>query len=70
MPKYYAYIPNEDGKEPCGTANRCLFELNAVRNPQREAFNRLGTYNYILIRYTNLYDENTYTIIKGNHIKD
>jgi hypothetical protein len=71
MAKYYAYIPREDGIEPVGTGNRCLFECKGrSHHASRMAFNRLGTHNFVLIRYTCLYSDSTFTVIKGKHIKN
>ena len=68
MAKYYAYIPREDGSEPCGTGDRCLFESKGDHYANRMAFNRLSTHNFVLIRYTQFYDESTYNVIKGKHL--
>jgi hypothetical protein len=68
MAKYYAYIPREDGSEPCGTGNRCLFESKGDHYANGMAFRRLNTYIFVLIRYTNLYDESTYKVIRGKHL--
>jgi hypothetical protein len=70
MAKYYAYIPREDGTEPYGTGNRCLFESKGDRYANRMAFNRLSTHKFVLIRYTNFYDESTFNVIKGKHLTD
>jgi hypothetical protein len=69
--KYYAYIPREDGSEPMGTANRCLFECKSDRYARGMAFRRLGEhYHFVLIRYTNLYDDFTHVVLMGKHLID
>jgi len=66
--KYYAYIPLKDGTEPCGTENRCLFESAGDFWANHMAKRRLNTTNFVLIRYTHLYDEKTYKVITGKYI--
>jgi len=68
MPKYYAYIPREDGTEPTGSANRAMWEGAGGNFAIRMAKRRLGTDNYVLLSYTNFYDDSTFKVIKGKHI--
>lgn len=69
--KYYAYIPREDGSEPMGSGlgENTLFECKgglryAIPMAKRRLRNRD---NFVLISYTNFYDDKTFKILKGEH---
>lgn len=64
--KYYAYIPNKEGKEPCGTEGRVLFDAKTSHKSVliKMVQNRLGlNVNYRLYSYTMIYRESTYQLI-------
>jgi hypothetical protein len=58
--KFYAYIPDEDGREPLGTNNKLLFELKTKKG----AFNRtkriFESENFRLFWYTNFYNDSSF----------
>lgn len=62
--KFYAYIPTKEGKEPCGTFGRLLFELKTVKGAVRRCEKYLGE-KWRLYVYTDLYDDSTM-----HHVKD
>lgn len=61
--KFYAYLPNKDGKEPMGTANRVLFELKTCVGAVRKALRLIGG-DAKLFRYINFYDKTTFVQIQ------
>lgn len=65
MAKYYAYVPRKDGTEPMGTGNRSLFSLKTDAGAIRRARRSLGD-TVRVERYTNFYDDDTFTRIWGN----
>jgi len=64
---FYAYIPREDGKEPCGTANKFLSrEYKTLRNFIKF---RLGNDSrFRIYSFTNFYDDSTFKLEKGELI--
>lgn len=58
--KFYAYLPNEDGKEPIGTENRILFELKTLKGAEMKCCKRFKTHKFKLFSYTNAYDIKTF----------
>lgn len=61
--KFYAYLPDKNGKEPMGTANKVLFELTTNAGAIRRA-KRLISKDAKLFRYTNFYDKTTFAQIQ------
>ena len=61
--KFYAYIPDKNGREPLGTDNRTLFELKTVQGAIRHATKRLKTQEFCLFSYRNFYDNETFRIL-------
>ncbi len=59
MSKYYAYKPDDQGKEPMGTQNRLLFELKTDIGAIRRAIRPLGP-SCRVFWYTNFYDDTTF----------
>jgi hypothetical protein len=62
LKKFYAYVPNENGKEPLGTFNKLLFELKTLRGAVNRC-SKIFKKSYRLYTYTNFYDEKTFTLI-------
>jgi hypothetical protein len=63
--KYYAYRgADELGSEALGTDNKILFELKTDAGARRRARLMLGP-AYRLYRYTNFYDDNTFSEVRG-----
>jgi hypothetical protein len=65
--KFYAYIPDKNGREPMGTANRFLFEVKTktgALNKCKRLFN--NNQNFRLFSYTEIYDDKTFNLIKEN----
>ena len=64
---FYAYIPREDGKEPCGTANKVLSrEYKTLWNFIKF---RLGSNSrFRIYSFTNFYDDSTFKLEKGELI--
>lgn len=61
--KFYAYLPDKDGKEPMGTANRVLFKLKTYTGAIHKALRLIGK-NAKLFRYINFYDKTTFIQIQ------
>lgn len=57
--KFYAYIPDSDGKEPFGTDNRMLFELKTQEGAMRHAIRYFGP-TVRLFTYTDIFDDSTF----------
>lgn len=62
MTKYYAFKPDDQGKEPMGTQNRLLFELKTDMGAIRRAVRVLGQTAKVF-QYANFYDAKTFRCI-------
>ncbi len=62
--KYYAYIPDKNGKWSVGSTGKLLFELKTDKGAIRRA-NRILGLNCIVERYTNFYDDSTFKRISA-----
>lgn len=63
---FYAYEPDKNGNEPMGTEGRVLFELKTTRGAIRRAFRRFSGRPFRLYKYTNFYNDKTFTLIYEN----
>ena len=57
--RFYAYKPDDSGKESMGTSGRILFELKTAKGAIRRAKRILGD-NVRIFVYTNFYNSETF----------
>ena len=68
MPKYYAYIPRDDGTEPIGSENKTMFELKTNAGAIRRCKRYFGNKRFRLHTYTNFYDDITFRLVHEQKI--
>jgi len=61
--RFYAYVPNDEGKEPLGTSHRVLFQLKTVRGAIRHCRRTLGWDRFRLFSYFNFHKEETHRMV-------
>lgn len=57
--KFYAYIPDKNGREPLGSSDKTMFELKTILGAKRRVTRVLGK-NVKLFTYTLFYNEDTF----------
>lgn len=61
---FYAYIPREDGTEPCGTANRFM-SSNEYKTLKSFIRFRLGNNSkFRIYSFINFYDESSFILLR------
>lgn len=61
---YYAFIPQENGRAPLGSANQTILRNFVMkRNAIKQAKIRLGNEKIVVMSFTNFYDDKTFRLV-------